>query len=427
MSETTPVIATTTPPKPQSSIFNIRFLVVIVVINIVLVGGLAAFNASTLVPARGLRFDFYPHWVGGRAVWSGQTPYTPEITRQIQMGMFGEELPPDADQQNLAYPAYTSILLGLVIALPAPASIALWMAIGLASVIWTPVIWLAILNWRPAPLVLFALILGLTLGFHYPMDMLVLAQFSGTVLLTISLGVWLLMLKRDIAAGIIFVLAAVPPTVGGTLALGILTAFALRGHWRGLAAFIITLGLIVGFSILRIGWWIPDWLRVVREYAAYAPPAWPPNFLPLPLRILFVALVIGFVLWTLYRFLRFFTQHSVLSTQYSIDLVIAAILAVLLLIPQTGYYYLVLLIPVIIACLERARGLPRRERRWVWVACIAAVVSPWLYFSLPNFNPDTQSLILPLHVGLVWLAIQWRRKKVDSRQRTGCIYFAFLA
>src|SRR6185369_11989074 len=149
MSDTTPSIATTSSAKTQSTIFNPRFLLVILAINVILIGGLAAFNASTLVPARGLRFDFYPHWVGGRAVWSGQTPYTPEITRQIQMGMFGEELPPDADQQNLAYPAYTSILLGPVIALPAPSSIALWMAIGLASVIWTPIVWLAILNWRP--------------------------------------------------------------------------------------------------------------------------------------------------------------------------------------------------------------------------------------------------------------------------------------
>lgn len=419
--------------KKQSSLLNPQSLLALLLVNVLLVGGLMAFSASTLVPARGLRFDFYPHWVGGRAVWSGQTPYTPEITRQIQMGMFGEALPPDADQQNLAYPAYTSIVLGPVIALPAPSAIALWMAIGLAGVIWTPIIWMAILNWRPKPLVLFALLLGLTFGFHYPMDMLVLAQFSGTVLLAISLGVWLLAQKRDIAAGVILVLAAVPPTVGGTLALGILAAFALRGRWRALVAFIVTLGALVLISILRIGWWIPDWLRVVSEYAAYAPPAWPPNFLPLPLRVIFVALIIGYAAGTLLHFLDFQSRvashqsktetigrsnsvlsphDSALQTLSSIDLVIAAILSVLLLIPQTGYYYLVLLIPVIMACLERARSLPRAERKWVWLSCIAAVVSPWLYFSLPGFNPDTQSLILPLHLGLTWIALNARLSRV---------------
>ncbi|MBZ0288607.1 MAG: DUF2029 domain-containing protein [Anaerolineae bacterium] len=415
MSDSLPKTVHTAPSKSRPSSLITRYFFLILLINILLISGLAAFNASTLVPARGLRVDFYPHWVGGRAVWSGQTPYTPEITRQIQMGMFGAELSATDDQQNLAYPAYTSILLGPVIALPAESAIALWMAIGVAGVIWTPIIWMAILNWRPAPLVLFVLLLGLTFGFHYPIDMLVLAQFSGTVLLAISLGVWLLAQKRDVAAGVILVLAAVPPTVGGTLALGILAAFALRGRWRGLAAFIATLGIVVLISILLIGWWLPDWLRVVRDYAAYAPPAWPPNFLPLIVRIPFVAGVIIYALWSLARFLGFQVpvasrqpSNSALSTQNLADLVIAALLTALLLIPQTGYYYLVLLIPVIVACLERAGGLPRRERRWVWLACIAAVASPWFFFSLPDFNPDTQSLILPVHVGLTWLALNGR-------------------
>jgi len=404
--------------KTQSLVLSPQSCLVLLLINILLIGGLAAFNASTLVPARGLRFDFYPHWVGGRAVWRGETPYRPEITREIQVGMFGGELPPDADQQNLAYPAYTSILLGPVIALPAPTAIALWMAIGLAGVIWTPVIWLAILGWRPAPFVLFALLLGLIFGFHYPIDMLVLAQFSGTVLLAVSLGTWLLTLHRDIYAGIIFALATVPPTIGAPLALGILGAMALRGRWRGLAAFLLTMAVLVGISILRIGWWIPDWLRVVREYAAYAPPAWPPNFLPLPLRIPLVAGIFLFLGWSLLNFLRtsrnqdenllLITHHSSLFTQSFTAFVIAALLAALLLIPQTGYYYLVLLIPVIMACLERARGLPRNERRLIWLSCILAVASPWVYFSIPGMNPELQSLILPLHVGLTWLAINVR-------------------
>jgi hypothetical protein len=407
--------------KTKFSVLSPQSLLIFLLINLILIGVLAAFNASTLVPARGLRFDFYPHWVGGRAVWRGETPYTPAITREIQMGMFGSELPPDADQQNLAYPAYTSIVLGPVIALPAPTAIALWMAIGLAGVIWTPVIWLAILGWRPAPFVLFALLLGLTFGFHYPIDMLVLAQFSGTVLLALSLGIWLLTLRKDVFAGVIFALATVPPTMGAPLALGILGAMALRGRWRGLAAFLVTMALVVGISILRIGWWIPDWLRVVREYAAYAPPAWPPNFLPLPLRIVLVVAVVLYLGWSLVKFLRvsrnqdenslLVTHHSVLSTQYFVALLLAA----LLLIPQTGYYYLVLLIPVIVACLERSRALTKSERRLVWLSCILAVVSPWLYFSIPGMNPEMQSLILPLHVGPMWLAVNSR---VAIREKT---------
>lgn len=376
-------------------------------IFVLLVAGLAAFTYSTIVPTRGLRFDYYPHWVGGRAVWSGQTPYTSEITRQIQLGMFGQELPPEADQQNFAYPAYTSIVLGPVIALPAPVSVSVWMAMQLVGVMLSPILWLAILGWRPKPLVLGLLILGLTFGFHYPMDAYILGQFSGTVLLAISLGILLLSRGYEWVGGTVLALATVPPTVGGPLALGILGLHLLRGQWRGLAAFIITMLVLVGISILRIGFWIPDWVNVVRAYADYAPPVWPPNFLPIVPRVLLVMGVIGGLLYAVFKGKPLAvsrqpsakpTEYSALSTQYSV-----LILAVLLLIPQTGYYYLVLLIPVIVDALFRAEKLPGL---WCWLirlSCVLAVLSPWFYFSLPGHNPDTQSLILPIHVGLTWV------------------------
>src|SRR5690606_14180078 len=95
-----------------------------------------------------------------------------------------------------------------------------------------------------------------------------------------------------------------------------------------------------------------------------------------------------------------------------VDLAVAALLIGLMLLPQTGYYYLVLLIPVIVATLYRARELPPNQRRLIWLSCALAVVSPWFYFSIPDFNPDMQSLILPLHVGVTWIAAQretWER------------------
>jgi len=383
-----------------------RSLIAALLIFMLLVAGVAAFTYSTIVPTRGLRFDFYPHWVGGRTVWSGQTPYTPDVTRQIQLGMFGQELPPEADQQNFAYPAYTSIALGPVIALPASVSVSVWMALQLVSVMVSPLLWLAILNWRPKPIILGLLILGLTFGFHYPMDAYILGQFSGTVLLAISLGVLLLSRGYEWVGGAVLAFATVPPTVGGPIVLGILGLHLLSGRWRGLAAFVITMGLLVGISMVRIGFWIPDWLNVVRAYADYAPPVWPPNFLPPALRVGLVLLLIGGLIYAVFSY-RFSvigfqlsvkqTRNSELSTQYS-----ALLLAALLLIPQTGYYYLVLLIPVIVDTLHRAEKLSSSLRWLIRLSCAAAVLSPWVYFSLPGHNPDTQSLILPIHIGLTW-------------------------
>ncbi len=376
----------------------------IVLTALIFIAGITLFNLNTLVAARGRLFDFYPHWVGGRTFWSGQSPYTPEITRQIQIGMYGETLPPDADQQNFAYPVYTSIIIAPVIALPASLSIAIWMAIQLVSCLIAPVIWLIIVGWKPSPLLFFVLILGLVFAFHYPIDTFVLGQFSGTVLLGISLGVWLLARGQDTYAGLVFVLATVPPTVGAPIAGIILFVFALHGRWHGLAAFMTAMLLLVGFSILRIGWWIPDWLNVVRRYSNYAPPVWPPNFLPFPLNILLVGGIIVLFFGSIFHLWRTISSDSGKSNaqRYVVDLPVNTLLVGLLLLPQTGYYYLVLLIPVIVACLSRARSLPSGQRWLIQMLCILAVVIPWVYSATPAFNPDTQSLIMPLYTGLIW-------------------------
>lgn len=361
-----------------------------------LVGGIALFSLNVFVAERGLTFDFYPHWVGGRAVWQGQTPYTPDITRQIQLGMFGRALPPQDDQQNFAYPAYTSIILGPVLALPAALAIAVWMSIQLSAVLVTPLVWLAILDWRPRPLALFVLLVALVFVFRYPINLYILAQFSGTVLLGLTLAVYALKTERDVWAGVaLALLASVPPTLGVPLSVMVLGGCALRGRWRGALAFCVVMGVLVGISILKIGWWLPDFLAVVRAYADYAPPVWPPGYVAwLPLRWLLVGGVLAMLAWQTRQFWR----GGALP-----DFVAAAVLACLLLLPQTGNYYLVLLIPLALLCLQRAHG--QTARLLTGLAIGALVFSPWWYFNLGDKAQDVQLLLVPLHVLLLWLAL----------------------
>lgn len=394
---------------------NRRIFVGALIITLLIVAGFAAFSQSTLLAQRELRFDFYPHWYGGRTVWQGETPYRLEITQAIQQDMFGELLPPEEDQQNFAYPAYTSILIAPILALPAPTAIALWTAIQLTAIIWSAIIWLAVLKWKPKPFTLFALIIGLVFVFHYPMDTFVLGQFSGTVLLSISLGTFFLLQRRDVAAGIAFVFATVPPTTGGPIVIAIFGLYLLKGRWRALLTFVLIMLLVTGFSILRIGWWIPQWINVVRQYAGYAPPVWVPSFLPLPLIIVLIVTLLLLLGWSLYHFWQRF------GTPQQIDLVVTILLVALMLLPQTGYYYLVLLIPVIIVCLYRAKSFPTTAKWIVQISCILAVISPWFYFSLAGHNPDTQGLILPVHIALtlcVVLAVRQTSARVQPTLTT---------
>ncbi len=374
-------------------------IALIVVIGVVLVGLIAAFCLTTLVPARGLRFDFYPRWLGGQALWRGESPYTDAVTRQIQADMFGGAV--TGDQQRYAYPAYTAVVLAPFLLLPAPVAISVWMALQLAAVLAVPLLWLALLDWKPPPLGVAGLLIGLLVGFRYPVNLLIIAQFTGTMLLLISLAAALLLHNRDGLAGVVLALATIPPTVAAPVALVILGGYALRGRWRGLLTFGVTLLVLSLIAAAKIGWWLPDFIDGLRLYPAYAHPIWPPSLIASPiLRVLLIAATLLAPGWATWRL-------RMDSSVRQIDFVVTTLIASLLLLPITGNYYLILLIPAIIACLWRACG-----RWWMQLIAALAMVSPWLYFAVRASAPDVDLLLLPFSVGAIWLALtipEWLR------------------
>ena len=350
-----------------------------------LTGVIVLFNALYIVPPRGNCFDFYPHWEGGRALWQGQSPYSPEVTAAIQQGMFGGTLPPDADQQRVVYPAYVGVILAPLLAIPAPTAIAIWLAIQLMAVLTTPILWLQIINWKPPPWLLGLLIVGLVLIFRYPVNLYLLGQFTGTILFGFSLSVYLLIRRRDIAAGIVLALTAIPPTIAAPMALILLVGHGLNGRWRALAAFSITMVILIGITMVQIGWWLPDFVAHLGTYGSYAAPVWGPGLIESALLRWLLIGGVGLIL--LLVFLRFRQAHQIE------DFAIGTMLLCLLVLSQTGNYYLVLLIPPLLVSFRRG-GVIRR------LGVALAILSPWLFRLLPE--PSPEALLLPLYVLVLW-------------------------
>ncbi|RMF77286.1 MAG: DUF2029 domain-containing protein [Chloroflexi bacterium] len=361
-----------------------------------------ALSVNIFMPIRGSASDFYPHWYGGRVFWSGETPYTPTVTRAIQKGMFGHLLPPSADQHNVAYPAYASILLLPLLLLPAHLAISVWMTIQLLALIWAGWLWLRILNWRPPPRLLIVLLISLLFIFRYPMDLFILGQFTGTIVLFLTVGVWLLLRKQDGWAGVALAASTVPPTISAPLAVVLLGGYALRGRWRGLIAFSVTMSALTIISFVQIGWWIPDYLRIIGAYSIYAPPVWAPHLLHFAvLQALLIAGVLLSLFWVLARFRR----SPTLDRQ--VDFTVMTIISALLMFPQTGNYYFVLLILPLLSTIRYATRLPPPFRQAIWLATALAVLSPWFYMLARKLLPDISPLMLPLHVGITWAAARY--------------------
>lgn len=387
----------------------------VVALLVVLAGFIPLYLFSVdLQRERGNKFDIYPRYVGAQAVWAGESPYAQTVTERIQIGMYGQLQPPDADQQRFAHPAYSAIFLAPLLLLPPEVAIPVWTALQFAALFATPFLWFAILRWKPRPLTLALLVIGLIFVYRYPVLSYLWGQFTGGIVFLVSLAIWLLQGRRDAWAGVALALATVPPSISGPLAVLLLGVLLLMGRWRGTAAFVAVLGAATLLSIVRIGWWLPEFIDGLRAYSVYAHPVSAADFLPTFVRLPFMIAVALAVLWSGWQAVRGETGRGLMHQTRNDDLMTGLVhpglarqtptdnwlsflcvasIACLLLLPQTGNYYLVLGIPILMICAWHAR----RMGRWGWVVggmIAVTIFSPWLWVAIGV--PDVETLVTPL-------------------------------
>lgn len=392
-------------------------IIPLIVINLLVGAAIVWFNLTVMAPMFGLRNDFYPRWVHGRAQWGGISPFSDEIALEVERGLCGcnvqsvDQLP----RERGFYPFYTGVALAPFLPIPAQTASAIWMAIQLLSIVWTPIIWMIILKWRPPVWLLLLMVIGFTFVYRYPMIVYIVVQFVGSMMLIFSIAALLLLNGKDAWAGAILAFATIPPTMGGPIAGAILGVYFLRGRWRGLAAFIAVLAVWMLISVLQLGWWVPEFVRMVTAYPG-TPPTWPPRLIEsMVLRLLMIGLTAGIFAWVAYRF----WQQPMRERQ--IDFIITAIMTGMLLMLQTHIYYLTLLIPVMVVSLYKAQKLEGWARWLVWIVCLLAVISPWFYYQAEVNGVmvrSEQSLYVPLHVGLIWVAVNFREWFLPSLAQT---------
>jgi hypothetical protein len=335
-------------------------------------------------------------------VLAGESPYSRAVTEHIQIAMYGYVRGPDVDQNSFAHPAYSALVLLPVAVLDAPLATALWMTFQLLAVAISLVLWLDLLRWRPHPLVFGLILFGCLIGLRHPVNIFLLGQFPGSILLGFSTAVWLLQRQRDAAAGVALVLCTVPPTMGGSMALALAGTMLVAGRWKVAAVFVSVMAVLTGITLLRIGFWIPDWLDMLNQYSHYANPVWPPGLLQTPLlELLLVAAVVGMLASAIIRYVR------APGPQELVNLALHITLGGLLLLPTTGTYYLVLIIPALLATFARgslvAVGAATATIAVTWVILIAT----------QGTGSKLETLIVPLMAWVSWqLALRFPRRAV---------------
>lgn len=211
--------------------------------------------------------DLYSPWCGSRAALHHLDPYSTAVTTQIQRDMYGHLLAPGDlhDPEAFVYPPWIAFPL-------APFTLLSWPTIEFLFAILAPLALLAtVWTWMHLCMPRFDRIPAVAVG------VLILASWPAVwgcyqrqpslfVMAAMAFSILLFRGGSNLLAGLLLALASVKPQL--ILLLGAwLLLIALRGHrWRFVAAFLVSIGVLVGASNILFHGSIQHWIHAAIAY-----------------------------------------------------------------------------------------------------------------------------------------------------------------
>jgi hypothetical protein len=340
-------------------------------------------DAQAKQQPRGNLSDLYPRWLGARELLlHHRDPYSPEITREIQIGFYGRPLDPSRaedpkDQEGFAYPVYVVFVLAPTITMQFSTlqAICRWllpMMIG-GSVL----LWLRLLRWRLS-LWGYATVLVLTFSSFAVVQGLKLQQLSLVVSALIAAQVVLLAGGQLVVAGILLSIATLKPQLVVPLSCWLLLWSLSRWKERRsfFWAFLLSQSLLLAGAELVLPGWIGEFLQAVAAYRRYTGAVSPLETLTTHtlgiLLSVFLAGATAVVCWK-WRLRDANTLDFALVT----SLVLAVTVAI---VPMVTTYNQVLLLPAILVLARSARRLWTQSQASKVVSAVVLVflVWPWI-------------------------------------------------
>jgi hypothetical protein len=345
--------------------------------------------------------DFYPVWLTAReCVPQRCDVYSPEMTREIQSGIFGRALDPQlssdpvADYRTFAYPAFTDLLFWPASQLPfsvVRVTLALLLGILTATSI---LLCMRALSWRVS-LPWLAVIVLLVLGSYQVLEGLYADQLGLLVGFLLAASLLALQRGRLLLAGILMALTTIKPQMT-VLAIFFLLIWSLS-DWRARRLFVVgflstTLALALAATLV---WppWIASWMHVVLGYHRYARPPLVSEVLAAPLgpgmaqpaSVALTALLLLVAAWLALR--NRATDAD--STRFWLTLSFLLAVTSITLLPGQAIHDHVILLPGIFLL---AREHERLSVNWIGRSLLAAgaaiVLWPWIAsFSLIVLRP----------------------------------------
>lgn len=208
--------------------------------------------------------DIYPLWVGTRAFWNGQSPYTSTVDFTTLSLMYGRQ--PTASDAILGfyYPAYVAEVLAPFALLP----------VGLAALVWSALMYAILVSLiisitlsLPDRLSPFRWALLLLSGLLYRPALLAVldAQYGLFIVACWALAWYTIRKQRWFLAGFLVAISTIKPSLS-LIPAGVVILWSLyKGRPKIALSFFCTLVIMLAISFVKIGWWIPDFLLRIGE------------------------------------------------------------------------------------------------------------------------------------------------------------------
>jgi hypothetical protein len=335
--------------------------------------------------------DFYQVWLASHECpRSGCDLYSPEMTREIQTGLYGRPLDPRlpsdfVDRRGFPYPAFTVLMFWPLAELPFTAVRIL--VLGLLSVVTvaTVLLWLRALEWSVSPLWLVVTLL-LTLCSYPVLEGLYAGQLGLVVGFLLSASILALQRGRWLFCGVLMGLTTIKPQVTLLVILYLLIWGSL--DWRARARFytglLSTTFALVGASLAVWPRWIQSWIHTILAYRSYTTPVLVSEILgsrlgPGAKGLATSAVIVGLMIVAVLLAWRN-RAAAADSPEFWFTLTILLSITVVALLPGQAVYDHVILLPGILLLARQWRSL---RSNWVTTAAtaIAAGVVLWPWFA----------------------------------------------
>jgi hypothetical protein len=220
-------------------------------------------HGSTMI----LGVDLYPRWVGTQAVLQHESPYSQETRQKIWLAIYGSTEVPDGNFFGFYYPpAITTVLMPFVLlGIPVQIAASLWCAFLWALLSTMLVLWIINFRHHEHGLLLLPTLLISGWFFRPAFSNYFLGQYALFCILAAIASWWMFKNNHPIWAGILAALSLVKPSLT-IIPIGLLFVM----NWqkpKGLSAFIATSLLLYLPPTLLIGWWLPDFMKDIANYA----------------------------------------------------------------------------------------------------------------------------------------------------------------